>query len=446
MGRVYEGGLRDSGYMQLRTSDLAAAIGGRVEGPDVVVDGASQDSRAIRRGQLFVPVVADRDGHEFIGAALANGAAAYLTAGPLAGGTAIVVDDTVAALQAAGRHARTRLRNPVFGITGSVGKTSVKDLLACVLSERLATASSAQSFNNELGVPLTLLNAPDGTQAVVVEMGARGVGHITELCAIASPTIGIVTRVAAVHTEAFGTIDDVARAKGELVEALPKGGVAVLNAGDPRVGAMASRAVASVVTYGEGGEVRAEQIVLADDLRARFRLVSPWGSQDIALGVRGRHQVENALAAATGALVVGEGLTAVAVGLARGVLSRWRMDLSTAPSGAQVLNDAYNANPTSVAAALDSLAALPARRRVAVLGVMAELGEREAAEHAAIGQRAHELGIRVIAVAAPAYGGEDVATVEAALALLGPLDDGDAILVKGSRVAGLEGLAAALLA
>jgi UDP-N-acetylmuramoyl-tripeptide--D-alanyl-D-alanine ligase len=432
--------------MQLRTSDLAAAVGGRVEGPDVVVDGASQDSRAIKRGQLFVPVVAERDGHEFIASALSNGAAAYLTAGRLDGGTAIVVDDTLVALQAAGRYARTLLPNRVFGVTGSVGKTSVKDLLACVLSERLATASSAQSFNNEMGVPLTLLNAPDGTQAVVVEMGARGVGHIAELCAIASPTVGIVTRVAAVHTEAFGTIDDVALAKGELVEALPKGGTAVLNAGDPRVAAMASRTVASVVRYGERGDVRAEQVELADDLRARFRLVSPWGSQDIALGVRGLHQVENALAAATAALVVGEGLTSVAVGLARGVLSRWRMDLSTAPSGALILNDAYNANPTSVAAALDSLAALPARRRVAVLGVMAELGDRETADHAAIGDRAKELGIRLIAVAAPAYGGEDVATVEDALAMLEDLGEGDAVLVKGSRVAGLERLATALLA
>lgn len=428
--------------MQLRTSDLAAAVGGRLEGPDVTVDGASQDSRAITPGQLFVPVVAERDGHEFIGAALANGAAAYLTTGPNPGGTAIVVGDTVVALQAAGRHARSRLPPRVIGVTGSVGKTSVKDLLAAVLAERWATAASVRSFNNELGVPLTLLGAPDGTEAVVVEMGARGVGHIAELCAIASPTIGIVTRVAAVHTEVFGALDDVARAKGELVEALPADGAAVLNAADPSVAAMASRTAARVVQYGEGGEVRAEGVELNAALQARFRLVSPWGSEEVALGVRGFHQVENALAAAAAALVAGMDVDAVATGLGRAVLSPWRMELTTASSGALVLNDAYNANPTSVAAALESLAALPAERRTAVLGVMAELGEREEVEHAAIGARASELAIRVIAVAASAYGGEDVATLEEALAALGPLNDGDAILVKGSRVAGLERLAA----
>lgn len=431
--------------MQLHTRDLAAAVGGRLEGPDVVVDGASQDSRAITRGQLFVPVVADRDGHEFIPAALANGASAYLTSGRLEGGTAIVVDDTIAALQAAGRHARTLLPARVIGVTGSVGKTSVKDLLFAVLSERWSTAASLRSFNNEIGVPLTLLGAPEGTEAVVVEMGARGEGHIAALCAIASPTIGIVTRVAAVHTEVFGTIDDVARAKGELIDALPTDGAAVLNAADPRVLAMASRTTARVVTYGEGGDVQAEALELGDDLLPRFRLASPWGSDAVALAVRGAHQVDNALAAAAAALVAGEELASVVAGLGRGALSPWRMELGTAPSGALVLNDAYNANPTSVAAALRSLAALPARRRIAVLGVMAELGDVATAEHAAIGALAAALGIRVIAVAAPAYDAEDVLDLDAALDALGDVGDGDAILVKGSRVAGLERLAARLL-
>lgn len=427
--------------MQLRTSDLAAAVGGRLEGPDVTVNGASHDSRAITPGQLFVPVVAERDGHEFIGAALANGAVAYLTAGPVRGGTAIVVADTVVALQAAGALARSRLPARVVGVTGSVGKTSVKDLLAAVLAERWATAASLRSFNNELGVPLTLLGAPDGTEAVVVEMGARGIGHIADLCAVASPTIGIVTRVAAVHTEVFRSLEEVAHAKGELVESLPAAGFAVLNAADPLVAAMAARTRARVVTYGDGGEVRAEGVALDADLQARFRLVTPWGSGPVALGARGLHQVENALAAAAAALVAGEDVAEVGAGLGRAVLSPWRMELSVSPSGARVLNDAYNANPTSVAAAIDSLVALPAERRTAVLGIMAELGDREAAEHAAIGAKARALGIRVIAVGAPDYGGEDVASVEQALARLGPLGGGDAVLVKGSRVAGLERLA-----
>jgi UDP-N-acetylmuramoyl-tripeptide--D-alanyl-D-alanine ligase len=431
--------------MQLRTSDIATAVGGRLDGPDVVVDGASHDSRAVRPGQLFVPVVAGRDGHDFIPAALSAGAAAYLTSRAPVGGSAIVVDDTVRALQQAGRLARQQLTGHVIGVTGSVGKTSVKDLLARVLAERLRTTASERSFNNELGVPLTLLGAPEGTEAIVVEMGARDVGHVADLCAIASPTIGIVTQVAAVHTEVFGTIDDVARAKAELVVELPPEGTAVLNAADHRVAAMAGVTAARVVTFGAGGDVRASDVVLGDSLEARYRLRSPWGDTDVRLAVRGLHQVENSLAAAAAALVCGLSLDDVAAGLAGAELSPWRMELTTAPDGALVLNDAYNANPTSVAAALESLAALPARRRIAVLGVMAELGPTSEADHAAIGALAARMGIRLVAVAAPAYGGEDVGSIEEAIDLLEPLGEGDAVLVKGSRVAELERLAELLL-
>lgn len=431
--------------MDLRCSDLAAIVGGRLDGPDVVVDGATIDSRAVRSGQLFVPVIADRDGHQFIPGALEAGASAYLTSQAPMGGTAIVVDDTVAALQACGRHARSLLPGPVIGITGSVGKTSVKDLLAGVLGQKLRTAASERSFNNELGVPLTLLGAPGDTEVVVVEMGARDVGHIAQLCSIAFPTIGVVTRVAPVHTEIFGTIDDVARAKSELVRELPPTGTAILNAADRRVAAMAAVTDASVVTFGDGGDVHAVGAVVDASLRGRFRLHSSWGDVDVALAARGTHQVQNALAAAAAALVCGLSLDDVAAGLSEAVLSPWRMELVTAPDGAVVLNDAYNANPTSVAAALESLVALPARRRVAVLGAMAELGADSDALHAEVGAMASRLGVRLIAVAAPAYGGEDVATIEEAVDLLEPLGPGDAVLVKGSRVAGLELLAELLL-
>lgn len=431
--------------MHVRCSDLAAAVGGRMAGPDVVVDGATIDSRAIRAGQLFVPVVAERDGHRFIAAALEAGASAYLTSEAPVGGTAIVVADTVAALQDAGRHARSLLAGPVVGITGSVGKTSVKDLLAAVLAKQLRTAASERSFNNELGVPLTLLGAPDDTQAVVVEMGARDVGHIAELCSIARPTIGVVTRVAPVHTEIFGTIDDVARAKGELVRDLPPTGTAILNAADPRVAAMAAITAATVVTFGDGGDVHADHLRVDGSLRGRFRLHSPWGEVEVGLAARGIHQVDNALAAATAALVCGLSLEDVATGLAEATLSPWRMELATAPDGALVLNDAYNANPTSVAAALESLVALPASRRTAVLGAMAELGPDSDAAHVEVGALAARLGVRLITVAAPAYGGEDVATVEDVVDLLEPLGPGDAVLVKGSRVTGLERLAELLL-
>ena len=435
------GGDQTAPAMQLRASDLATAAGGRLDGPDVVVDGASIDSRTVRPGELFVPIVADRDGHEFVAAALDAGAAAYFTSRPPQGGSAIVVDDTAEALTAAGRLARSRLPEPVVGITGSVGKTSVKDLLAAVLGHERRVAASARSFNNELGVPITLLGAPDGTEAVVLEMGARGIGHIAELCEVGKPTIGVVTRVAAVHTEVFGTIDDVARGKGELVEALPPHGTAVLNGRDDRVAAMAPRTRARVLRYGEG-DVVAEHVTIDDHLRPSFELRSPWGAAVVALSVRGVHMVDNALAAAAAALACGASLDAVVAGLATAELSPWRMSLEVLPSGARLLNDAYNANPTSMLAALDSLAALDAVHRIAVVGVMAELGEGADEEHAAIGRAARERGIRLVSVGCPEYGADvDVPDLTRAAEEVGDLGADHAVLVKGSRVAGLERLA-----
>lgn len=433
--------------MRFTAGEVAAAVEGRLVGPDVDLDGAATDSRRALTGGLFVPIVAGRDGHDFIDDALANGAAAYLTSRGPGPGTAIQVDDTLAALGALGTLARTRLPDRVIGVTGSVGKTSVKDLLAAALAPTFATTASERSFNNELGVPLTLANAPDGTEAAVVEMGARGIGHIRLLCEIARPTVGVVTAVGHVHTELFGTIDDVAAGKGELVEALPAAGTAVLNADDERVAAMAGRSPAAVLTYGlDRADVTAGAISLDAGLRPSFRLRSPWGEIDVRLAVRGHHQVGNALGAAAAALAAGAGLDQVAGGLAAAVLSPMRMDLRHTPGGALVLNDAYNANPISMAAALRSLAALEAGRRVAVLGTMAELGAVADDEHRRVGALAASLGIRVIAVAEPRYGAEDVDSVEEARRRLGALAAGDAVLVKGSRVAALERLAEALLA
>jgi UDP-N-acetylmuramoyl-tripeptide--D-alanyl-D-alanine ligase len=437
--------------VELRTSEVAEATGGRLVGPDVTVSGVAIDSRRVAGGELFVPIVAERDGHDFVAAAVAAGAAATLTArraatwgegGP--GVPAIEVYDTGAALAHLGLHARGRLPDRVVGITGSVGKTSVKDLLAAALGARWRTTASPGSFNNELGVPLTLLDAPGDAEAVVVEMGARGIGHIASLCAIARPTVAVVTRVAAAHTEMFGGLDRVAEAKGELVEALPPTGAAVLNAGDARVAGMAARTAARVVTFGAGGDVRAEGVSLGDELRAAFRLVGPWGAVDVRLAARGAHMVDNALAAATAALVCDVPLAGVAAALGEARLSQWRMELVTLPSGVRVINDAYNANPASMAAALGALAALPARRRVAVLGVMAELGETSDADHKQVAARAAELGIEVVAVAAPACGVPKVADLDAAAAALADLGERDAVLLKGSRVAGLERLVSLL--
>ncbi|HEY4375649.1 MAG TPA: UDP-N-acetylmuramoyl-tripeptide--D-alanyl-D-alanine ligase [Acidimicrobiales bacterium] len=435
--------------MELTTADVAEATGGEVFGRETVVSGASIDTRTLRRGQLFVPIVDERDGHDFIGAAVHAGAAAYLTAGPIEAGVAIRVADTRAALLELGRLARSRLAAQVVGVTGSVGKTTTKDLLAAVLGSTFLTAASKASFNNELGVPLTLLEAADDASAAVIEMGARGVGHIAMLCEVARPTIGVVTVVAGSHLESFGSLDGVATGKAELVEALPAHGTAVLNADDHRVAAMAARTEARVVTFGRGpADVQATDVVLDDDLRTRFTVHTPWGDAPVHLGVRGEHQVMNALAALAAGLVAEVPLAAAVDALASGPVSAHRMHLSTAPGGARILNDAYNANPTSMRAALDALAALPAARRIAVVGTMAEMGESGAASHAEIAHEAQDRGIRVIAVAEPAYGPEveAVPDVAAAIEALADLGDGDAVLVKASRVAGLEAVAAALLA
>lgn len=448
------GGREGSGTvprMRFTTGEVAEATGGEVFGRETEVDGVAIDSRLVQPGQLFVPLVAERDGHDFIGAALAAGARAYLTSGPLEAGTAVRVADTALALRGLGIAARGRLGDRVVGITGSVGKTSLKDLLASVAATEFATTASIGSFNNELGVPLTLVNAPDGTECTILEMGARGIGHIAELCAIGRPTIGVVTVVAGVHLEAFGSIDDVATGKGELVAALPASGTAVLNADDVRVAAMASRTDATVLTFGQdAGEVRATDVSLDEHLHPTFVLRTPWGVADVHLAVAGRHQVVNALGAAAAGLALGVPLDQVVVGLGGARLSALRMDLATAEAGYRVLDDSYNANPMSMAAALRSIDELPATRRFAVVGTMAELGPNEAAEHHAIAVLAQELGIRLLAVDQPWYqveGDDAVADVEAAVRRLHDLGlgDGDVVLVKASRSAGLDRAAAALL-
>jgi len=428
----------------LRATEVAEATGGTLSGPEVTVDGARIDSRLVTGGELFVALHGMRDGHDFVAAAFAAGAGACLVDRPVDGGTTVMVDDTAVALTELATWAGERLPKRVVGVTGSVGKTSTKDLLAAALGRRYRVHASPKSFNNELGVPLTVLDTRDDAEAVVVEMGARGRGHIAALCAVARPRVGVVTTVGHSHSQFFGTIHDVALAKGELVEALPAHGTAVLNADDPLVGAMAPRTRARVLTFGSAGEVRAEEIRLDGDLRPAFRLRTPWGDADVALQVRGHHQVANALAAAAAALSCDADVEEVATGLGDAQLSPWRMELHRAPSGAVVLNDTYNANPLSVEAALRALAELPARRRTAVLGIMAELGEVGPGEHGRMGALAGALGIRVIAVAAPDYGGEQVGDAAEALERLGPLREGDAVLIKGSRAAGLENAAGTL--
>ena len=421
--------------MEFRAADIAAAVGGTLSGSDVVVDGAGFDSRLIRPGQLFVPVRGERDGHDYIDAACQGGAiATFSSRGAIDGLATIEVADVEIAFSVLGAHARDRLPNRVAGITGSVGKTSTKDLAAAILARRYVTTANEKSFNNELGVPLTLVNAATDSEVAIVEMGARGDGHIAELCEIARPSVAIVTAVEIAHSEFMGGLDD----------------VAILNADNPRVAAMALRTSARTITFGlSKGDVRASDIVIGDDLRAQFQLESEWGNAAVRLGVRGVHHVGNALAAASLALLWDVPMADVVDGLELAALSPWRMELHVAPSGARILNDAYNAGPASMEAALRSLAQLPASRHYAVLGPMAELGDQSAEAHAYVASVAKELDVHLIAVGTDGYrptAQQTVSTIEEAVAALGSLDANDAVLVKGSRIAGLERVATALLA
>jgi UDP-N-acetylmuramoyl-tripeptide--D-alanyl-D-alanine ligase len=413
-------------------------------GPDIEFDGASFDSRSTQPGQLFVPIVAERDGHEFIGTARQAGAVVHLTSesDPARhGGTAIAVADTATALMELAGWARRQSSATVVGVTGSVGKTSTKDLIAAACSAERATTANDRSFNNEQGLPITVLNAPDETDVLILEMGMRGFGEIAKLCDVARPDIGVVTSVGHSHTERVGGIEGVARAKQELVTALSATGTAVLNADDERVAPMARRTDASVLTYGLAGEVRISELVLDDLARPRFRIDTPWGSGQVELAVSGAHMASNAAAAIAVAGSVGVSLDGAIAALADASMSGMRMEVSAAPSGATVINDAYNANPTSMTAALHALAAMRADRRIAILGLMGEL-EDEAEAHREVARIAETLGIQVVATGTEMYG---VRPSNDPVGLIGQLSDGDVVLVKASRSAGLEKIAAQLL-
>lgn len=431
--------------MRFRAVDVASATSGELHGPDVDLGGVAFDSRSVQPGQLFVPIIADRDGHDFIPDAIERGAAAYLTSRHelVPGATAIVVSDTVRALMALAADRRAEFTGPVIGITGSVGKTSTKDLAWAALAASRPTWANERSFNNEQGLPTTMLNMPPGTEVMVLEMGMRGLGEIADLCRIARPTVGVVTMVAEAHGDRVGGIEGVAAAKSELIAALPATGYAILNADDPRTKAMSAVSAAAVLLFGESGDadVRISALRMDNLARATFQLDTPWGACEVRLGVSGRHMAHNAAAALACVGAVGGDVVAGADVLASVSISAMRMQIQYTPSGATVLNDSYNANPTSMRAALDTLAELNADRRIAVLGVMAEITDA-AAEHRAIFEYAAARGIEVIAYGTDLYG---IAPVADPIAALGSLAGGEAVLVKASRLVGLDRVAARLV-
>jgi UDP-N-acetylmuramoyl-tripeptide--D-alanyl-D-alanine ligase len=374
----------------------------------------------------------------------------------------ILVDDTVVALGRIARAVYDRSRATVVGITGSSGKTTTKDLLGQVLAGHAETVAPQGSFNNEIGLPLTVCRLTSETRYVVLELSARDVGHIAYLTRIAPPDAAVVLNVGVAHLGVFGTRDRIAQAKGEIVQALSPRGFAVLNADDPYVAGMAALTEARVVTYGDHGDYRAEDVRLDGEGRPRFRLQTPRGAGDISLKVVGEHMVGNALAVAATACELGMpvDVTSTALSAARS-LSRWRMEVTTTPGGVTVVNDAYNANTESMIAALKALKAMSrGRRGWAVLGAMAELGDTAVDEHARVGQMVVRLGIdKLVTVGAGAKVIHDTFLLEGALPddathvdstddalafLTTSLRRGDVVLVKASRSAGLERVALAL--
>jgi UDP-N-acetylmuramoyl-tripeptide--D-alanyl-D-alanine ligase len=454
--------------------EIAAVVSGRLRNadPSAVVPGpVHYDSRAVTPGSLFLALPGEHvDGHDYARAAVASGAAAVIASRPVDAPT-IEVADGIAALTALASQSARRLPATVVGITGSSGKTSTKDLIAALLCRLGPTVAPAGSMNNELGHPYTVLLADAETRFLVLELGARGIGHIRHLTSIAPPRIGVELNVGSAHLGEFGSRAAIAQAKGELVEALPPDGIAVLNADDPLVTAMAARTVARVVRFGESSaaDVRARDVEIDDLGRARFDLVSAGAAAPVGLRLVGEHHVSNALAAAAVALQAGMALPDVAEALSQATpASRWRMEVTERPDGVLIVNDAYNANPESMRAALKALASVARGRRAAggrsfaVLGPMAELGPDAVAEHDTLGRLAVRLDIsRVVAVGEDArpiqhgaalegsWNGESswVPDVDAAVALLrSELRSGDVVLVKASRAAGLERVALALAA
>jgi UDP-N-acetylmuramoyl-tripeptide--D-alanyl-D-alanine ligase len=461
--------------IELTLAEIAAITGGTLSGSGadpgaVAVTGPVViDSRHAEPGSLFAALPGERaDGHDFASAAAAKGAVAVLGTRPVAALPAVVVPDVTAALAALAHAVLVRLPGAtVVGITGSSGKTSTKDLAGQVVERLGPTIATEGSFNNELGLPMTVLRADEKTKYLVLEMGARGVGHIAELCRIAPPRIGAVLNVGRAHTGEFGSMDGVAKAKGELPEALPADGVAILNAGDQRVIAMADRTRARVVTFGAAGAFCAEDVTLDDLGRASFRLVTPGGTAPVCLRLHGAHHVANALAAAAIAAELGMAVPDIGQALSAATArSKKRMELHTRPDGVMVVNDAYNANPDSMKAAIDALAHMTGssggRRGIAVLGHMAELGDIDAASHAEAGRLAAQAGVAtLVAVGEDArpvldgareqanWHGEAIAVPDpgsALTALRNVLRSGDVVLVKASKAAGLWEVADGLLA
>jgi UDP-N-acetylmuramoyl-tripeptide--D-alanyl-D-alanine ligase len=457
--------------MRPRTiSDVARAVQGTWEGDDVEVRSVSTDSRSVAAGSLFVALRGEHtDGHGFVDAAFAGGAVAAMLEErePRDRTTApeplIRVDSTAEALLRLASDERRSMDATVVAITGSNGKTSTKDLADAVARTRFRVHASPRSFNNEVGLPLTVLGAAPDTEVLIAEMGARRLGDVKLLVGVARPDLVVVTNVGVAHMEVFGSWASIVEASAEPIDSLGPDGLAILNADDPIVIGYAERCPGRVATFGTQGvaDVRADDVNLDAEGRASFRMTADGSEVQVRLAVPGEHMVSNALAAATVGRGLGVPLEDAAAALAGAGVSRWRMETFTTDAGVRVLNDGYNANPESTAAALRTARWMAGRARlIAVLGEMAELGPISEVEHDRLGELAARVRVdrlitvgdaaRVTARAAIREGmdAEDVASYDTAAQAVsdvrGSADPGDLVLCKGSRVAGLEIVAEAL--
>ena len=431
--------------MLITASEVASVAHGTLVGLDCEASGIAFDSRTLRHGQAFVALGGEADGHDYLRDAVTAGAPfAIVQRGKSVDAlTCVEVDDCDAALTAIGRHCRGRLaatlNGRVIGITGSVGKTSTKDLVLAVLKSQFANAHGPEkSLNNDIGVPVTIINAPDACDALVLEMGMRGLGEITRLCDVGHPQIGVITEVGDAHSERVGGIEGVVRAKAELLHALPQSGIAIVNSDSVNVMKTVHNISARVVTFGSSETAAVRWEIVSSDERGRCTVRFTAGDES-AVGIvplPGIHMASNAASAVAVGITCGIGIAQCVEALSNTQSASQRMQWVIGRNGIRIIDDSYNANPVSVAAALRTVADTPAKQRYAVLGVMAEVLHSDVA-HQEIATLCQQLGIELLAIETDLYGTGALSLTDVARTLDGH-DSNTVVLVKGSRVAATE--------